>query len=221
MSEFKSKPYLLATLSAPQTSLDLSGTPPFNFRITATLHAQNPILCYIADTFLYPQTAHCARGIEATKLDSHPQPIQRSTVSINTGHSTSRPWDADHCILFQPLEPVCIDMPFGALRGGAGDFDVRLWITTAGFETGGSYEAVLPAGGVISWWRWASPDDELVKPGQRASNDSVAGSSIGENDMDDGVPILPEEEQLKIHTSGDKVIFTCIGQPVRPKSQQI
>jgi hypothetical protein len=47
----------------------------------------------------------------------------------------------------------------------------------------------------------------------------MAGSSIGENDMDDGVPVLPKEEQLEIHTSGDKVIFSCVERPVGPSRQ--
>jgi hypothetical protein len=216
MEDSGSKPYIKATLSAPQATLDLSGTPPFSLTITATLHAQAPILCYTADTFLHPKTALRAPGISFTKLDnSHLPPLKRSIVSINTGHSTTRPWDTDHCILFQPLEPVVIEVPFGALRTGTGDFDVRFWITTAGFEEGGEYEAVLPAGGVISWWRWVGLD-EVVGVGHRGFKDVMVESSIGEKDMDDGVPVLPEDEQLKIHTSGGKVVFSCVGQPVGP-----
>jgi hypothetical protein len=37
--------------------------------------------------------------------------------------------DADHCILFQPLKPVCIDMPFGALRDGIENFEDGKFLT--------------------------------------------------------------------------------------------
>jgi hypothetical protein len=110
---------------------------------------------------------------------------------------------------------VVIEVPFGALRTGTADFDVRLWITTAGFGMGGEYEAVLPTTGVISWWRWVGLD-ELAGAGQKELKDVMVESSIGEKDMDDGVPVLPEDEQLKIHTSGGKVVFSCVGQPVGP-----
>jgi hypothetical protein len=153
-----SKPYLAATLSAPQRELDLSGTISFSLTITATLYAQSPILCYVADTFIYPQTALRESGIQFTKLDSHSQPqaVQRSSVHINTGCSTTRPWDPAYFLFLQPLEPVVIEIPFGSPKRATGAFDLRLWTTTSGFETGGRYEAILPDA-MISWWRWASP----------------------------------------------------------------
>jgi hypothetical protein len=153
MNHSTSAPYLTATLSVPQTELDLSSTTPFSLTITVTLHASSPILCYIADTFLHPQTALRKPGICFTKLDCHRQGVQRSTVHINTGNSTTRPWDPTHFLLLQPEEPVCIDIPFGSLKPGTAAFDIRLWITTSGFETGDGYEAVLPIGGMVSWWR--------------------------------------------------------------------
>lgn len=212
-----SQPYLTATLTAPQTELDLSGTTPFSLRITATLHAQNPILCYVADTFLYPQTALRAPGIDFTKLDSQSQPqaIQRSSGHINTGNSTTRPWDPAHFLLLQPLESVVIEIPFSSLKGGTAVFDVRLWITTSGFETGGVYGAVLPIGDMISWWRWVRPDE-----GRSEDAMTMSPSCADQDDRDDGgVPVLPKEQQLYIHTSGEKVMFTCIGRSVRPSQQ--
>ena len=125
------EPYLEATLDAPQTELDLSGTTPFRLRITAMLHAQSPLLCYVADTFLWPQNALRAGGINFTKLSSEPRPVKRSTVSINTGNFSDRPWLVNYCLLFQPQEPVIIEIPFGSLRDMGVDppaFDVRFWI---------------------------------------------------------------------------------------------
>jgi len=129
MGEPATEPYLEATLDAPQTELDLSGTTPFRMRITATLHAQSPVLCYVADTFLWPQTALRTGGINFSKLASHPRPVKRSTVSINTGNFTDRPWLVDHCLHFQPQKPITIEIPFGSLRGMGTHppaFDVRL-----------------------------------------------------------------------------------------------
>jgi hypothetical protein len=206
-----SEPYLTATLSAPQTELDLSGTIPFSLRITATLHAPSPILCYVADTFLYPQTALRASGIGFTKLGDHPQAIQRSSVHINTGNSTTRPWDPAHFLLLQPLEPVSINIPFGYLKRGTAVFDVRLWITTSGFETGGAHEVTLPDT-MISWWRLARPDE-----GRSGDVINIVSSSTDQENRDDGgVSVLPKEQQLQIHTSGEKVNFTCIGRRVGP-----
>jgi len=227
MEEGATEPYLEATLEAPQAELDLSGATPFCLRITATLHAQSPILCYVPDTFLWPQTALRKAGFIFTKLDNHPQPVKRSTVSINTGNFTDRPWHLDHCLLFQPQKPITIDVPVGSLRGmGAHplEFDVRLWITTSGFETGCSYEATLPATGMLSWWRWASVD-ELAAPSQGEAKDLIVdlpygGSlSAGKNDLGDGVPVLPKDQQLRIYTSRNKVGFTCHGRPVQPSQQ--
>lgn len=207
MNQPAAEPFVEATLEAPQAELDLSGATPFCSKITAILHAQSPVLCYVADNFLWPQTALRAGGINFTKLDSHPQPVPRSTVHINTGNFTDRPWLVDHCVLFQPQKPVSIDVPFGSQRGTAAyppDFDVRLWITTSGFETGCSYEATLPAKGMISWWRWAR-SDELAEPGQRESKDLIAISSYGgsvsagKNVIDDGVPVLPKDQQMRIY----------------------
>jgi hypothetical protein len=212
--ESASTPYFTAILSAPQTELDLSGTTPFSLRISATLHAQSPILRYIADTFLYPQTTLRASGIEFTKPGDHPQPLQRSTVHINTGNSTNRPWITDHFILFQPLRPVVIEVPFGSSKRGTGAFDVHLWITTSGFKTGYEYEVTLPDT-MISWWWWARPDD-----GRSGNLMAILSSSTQPNDLDDGsVPILAKEQQLHIHTAGENVIFTCIGRSVRPSQQ--
>jgi hypothetical protein len=209
-------PYLTTTLLAPQAELDLSNSTPSRLTVTATLHAPTPIFCYIADTFLHPQNALRVSGIEFTKLGDHPQPIQRSSVYINTGNSTIRLWISDHFTLFQPLEPVSIEVPFGSLKRGIGVFDHRFSITTSGFEIGCEYKATLPTGCMISWWRWASPDE-----GQSGDTMAIPLSSIARNDLDDeGVPLLPEEQQLHIHTCREKVTFTCIGQPVGP-SQQI
>lgn len=168
MGEPATEPYLEATLDAPQTELDLSGRTPFRLSISATLHAQSPLLCYVADTFLWPQNALRAGGINFTKLSSQPRPVKRSTVSINTGNFSDRPWLVNHCLLFSPQKAVIIDVPFGSLRGMGTyppAFDVRFWITTSGFETACSYEATLPDTGMISWWRWASVD-ELAGPSQ-------------------------------------------------------
>lgn len=226
MDKSAAEPYLEATLEAPQTELDLSGATPFSLKIIVTLHAQDPVLCYVADTFLWPQTALRESGIIFTKLDSHPEPVKRSTAFINTGNFTDRPWLVDHYRLLEPQNPISIDVPFGSRRGlGAHppEFDVRLWITTSGFETGGSYEAELPANGLISWWCWAS-EDELAEPGQKEPKDLIkmpygGSTSASKNDMDDGVPVLPNEQQMRIRTSGDKVDFICFGQPIRPPQQ--
>jgi len=181
----------------------------------------------VADTFLWPQHALRAGGINFTKPSSEPRPVKWSTVSINIGNFTDRPWDVNHCLLFQPRKPITIEIPFGSLRSTGTHppaFDVRLWITTSGFETGSSYEAVLSDTGMISWWRWVSVD-ELAAPSQGEAKDLIVNpryggsSSAGKNDLDDGVPILPKDQQLRIYTSGNKVGFTCHRRPVQPSQQ--
>jgi hypothetical protein len=112
----------------------------------------------------------------------------------------------------QPEEPVCIDIPFGSLKPGTAAFDIRLWITTSGFETGGEYEAVLPIGGMISWWRWASLDEA----GDLRSMVISPPSTDQSDTEDNGSPALPKEQQLHVHTSKERVIFTCIGRHAGP-----
>lgn len=226
MESLMPEPHLTAALEASQAELDMSGATPFYLKIIVTLHAQKPLLCYVADTFLWPQNALRKGGINFAKLGSDSQQVQRSTVSINTGNFTERPWDVDHCLLLHPGKPVSIRIPFGSQAGTRAhptDFDVRLWVTTSGFETGSSYEATLPATGTISWWRWASLD-EVVEYGKKKSEKlfrtslSLSGSSSTGKDgiTASGVPVLPKEQQLTICGSGDKVVFTCLGRPVGP-----
>jgi len=77
---------------------------------------------------------------------------------------------------------------------------------------------------MISWWRWASVD-ELAGPSQRVFEDLIVDTphggslSAGKNDLDDGVPVLPKDQQLRIYTSRNKVDFTCHGRPVEPSQQ--
>jgi hypothetical protein len=75
------------------------------------------------------------------------------------------------------LEPG-VGVEIGVLFGTRGDgtCDVRLWINTATFEAGETYAAALPRRVKVSWWRWATQEDEH------------ADTSILEDEDERGVP---------------------------------
>lgn len=222
MKSKATEPYLTAELLAPQAELDTSGKTPFRLQISVTLRAQNPAICYFKDTFLWPQTALREPGIKFVKQGGDGEPIPRSYVSVCTFGETNRPWDPKCCLFLIPGEPLIIDIPFGSFDPAAKQeegFNLRMCFTTSGLETGCSYEAALPGPTKISWWRWATKD-EVVRRVQVKPRTSFA-ASIGarlwmtnKNDEEDVVPIAPEEQQLPVLISGDKVVFACVGEPV-------
>jgi hypothetical protein len=200
MDQTRKSPYLTAVLHAPVQELDLSSSRPFSLELVVTLHASNPILLYTADTFLSPPAALRQGGISFVRKhgDSNLEP--RSTVHVNRGHGPYRPWLPNSLLTLEPHTPTQIQIPFNSRSPSASGahFDFRLWISTATFQTGVAYKAVLPSAVKVSWWRWVTQ---------------------GENNYEEEVPVLPEEEQLPIRVVDSDVSFTCVGQHVAPSSQ--
>lgn len=91
-----------------------------------------------------------------------------------------------------------------------------------GFENGGTYKAALPTNRKLSWWRWAQPwEDEGQGPessammaGLRSTINSAVTWLTGDKEGKQGVPVLPEDEQLPIYIEGDGVKFSCVGKPM-------
>ncbi|KAF2845728.1 hypothetical protein T440DRAFT_558664 [Plenodomus tracheiphilus IPT5] len=199
MDQTPKSPYITAVLRAPEPELDLSGSRPFSPELVVTLHAPKPILLYAADTFLSPPVALCQGGIEFLRKGSDLKPDPRSTIHVNRGHGPDRPWLPNSFLTLEPEKPTLIQIPFGSGSPSTapkdGQFSNRLWMNTVTFETGNTYEAVLPSAVKVSWRRWER--------------------QVEDND-DKGVPFLPEEEQLPICVGDDNVTFTCVGQHAAP-----
>lgn len=199
-------PYLTASLRAPELELDLSGSRPFSLELVVTLHASEPILVYTADTFLSSQAALRQGGIDFVRKGSDSKLEPRSTIDVNRGHGPDRPWLPNSFLTLQPETLTLIHVPFysrsPSIASKDGHFDLRFWLSTATFQTGNAYKAVLPSTVKVSWWRWATQ-------GKEEDNDN--GNK--------GVPLLPEEKQLPIYVVDDDVTFTCVGQHVLPPTQ--
>ena len=202
MEQTPKNPYLTAVLRAPEPELDLSGSRPFSLELVVTLHASKPVLLYTADTFLSPPVALRQGGIDFVREGSDSKPEPRNTIHVNRGHGPDRPWLPNSFLTLEPEKPTPIQIPFGSqsplTASEDGHFSVRLWMNTATFETGNTYKAVLPPAVKVSWWRWATQ---------------------GKDNDDEGVPFLPEEEQLPICVVDDDVTFTCVGQHATPPTQ--
>jgi hypothetical protein len=234
MTSTPTKPRLTASLHAPTHSFSLPGTPPFILTLTLTLHAPAPIRLYTAGTFLSSATALRSGGIiftpsKPTHPHTHAEPLPRSTRYVNRGNGPYRPWHPASFLTLTPGKEVHIAVPFGSANPppvGDGRFDVRLWITTAGFRAGEAYVARLPAGVRVSWWRWAGARDDEV-PAARVGVAAAAafravlewwrGGDGGAGGEEGDVPVLPEDEQLVIEVVGEGVTFTCFGEPVGPR----
>lgn len=206
MEQTLKRPYLTAVLRAPEPELDLSGSQPFSLELVVTLHASEPVLLYTADTFLSPLAALRQGGIDFVRKGSDSKPEPRSTIDVNRGHGPDRPWLPTSFLTLQPETPTLIHVPFysrsPSIASKDGHFDLRLWLSTATFQTGNAYKAVLPSAVKVSWWRWAA---------QGKDNDN--------DDNNEGVPLMEEEEQLPIYVFDDDVTFTCVGQHVLPSTQ--
>jgi hypothetical protein len=199
MNQTLKSPHLTAVLHAPVPELDLSGSRPFSLELVVTLHAPKPILLYTADTFLSPPAALRQGGIIFARQQSDSKPEPRSTIDVNRGHGPDRPWLPNNLLTLEPETPTRIQIPFNSrspsIASQGGHFDFRLWTSTATFQTGVAYKAVLPSAVRVSWWRWATQ---------------------GKGNGSEGVPVLPEEEQLPIYVVDDDVAFTCVGHHVAP-----
>jgi hypothetical protein len=201
MDQTLGSPYLTAVLRAPVPELDLSGSQPFSLELVVTLYASKPILLYTADTFLSPPAALRQGGIIFVRQQSDSKPEPRSTIDVNRGHGPDRPWSPNNLLTLEPETPARIQIPFNSrspsIASQGGHFDFRLWMSTATFQTGIAYKAVLPSAVKVSWWRWAT---------QGEGNDS------------ESVPVLPEEEQLAVYVVDDDATFTCVGHHVAPST---
>jgi hypothetical protein len=201
MDQTLKSPYLTAVLRAPVLELDLSGSRPFSLELVVSLHASKPILLYTADTFLSPPAALRQGGIIFVRQQSDSKPEPRSTIDVNRGHGPDRPWSPNNLLTLEPETPTRIQIPFNSrspsIASPGGHFDFRLWMSTATFQTGVAYKAVLPSAVKVSWWRWAAQ---------------------GKGNGNEGVPVLSEEEQLPVYVADDDVAFTCVGHHVAPST---
>lgn len=226
----RSRPHLSVSLIAPQTELDLNGRHPFHLHLSVVLQAEGPVLLYTADTFLSPQAALRQGGLNFSRTSStspsDKQPLPRSTVNVNRGSGTSRPADPSHFLILEPEKPKVIEIPFGSHKElTSASFDVRFWTTTSAFAAGETYEVSMPSTCKVTWWRWTSPEESKpgdassLLPGYEAhgvvdsSQSWWSGTGDGEGE---GVPVLPNDEQMPIIPSGGSVSFTCVGKRMEP-----
>lgn len=142
--------------------------------------------------------------------------------------------DSSSGLYLQPNTPIVFDIPFNDTRHKHHDTfcDLRLYMVAHGFETGGTYKAALPTDRKLSWWRWAN-SWEIAEQGPESSTMMAAMKSTvkqaitwwtGDNEAKQGVPVLPENEQLPIYIEGDGVVFSCVGKsmqwPLRPRKKR-
>jgi hypothetical protein len=215
-----SRPYITISLHAAQDELNLSGKQAFDFQVTATLHADKALVIYISDTLLPPDVALREGGIELIP-EGEDEPLLQSVLHISTLGGSRRGWNAENFTVMEPEVPKSFQAPFGALRPLESDqFDVRFWISTAGLETGKTYEARLPSAKRVTWWRVATAAEvdsgAIGPPGSLTKMTSAAARWWNNSRFDEGVPVLPEAEQLSLSVSGNGVRFTCIGTPAHP-----
>lgn len=222
-------PHLTAELCAPDMELDLSATKPFNLKILVTLHAPKPVFVFTVNIFLSsPAALHCV-GIDFLRQGGDGTPEPRSTIDVNRGYEPDRSWNANDFLVLEPETPLPIDDPFNSTTSPATaktrHFDFRLLLSTASLKTGATYKAMLPSATKVSWWRWATPHEIRhhvpdLKLGRSAASTALRRWWNGGDDNEQGVPVLPEGEQLPVRISGAGVFFTCVGQFVeRPGAQ--
>jgi hypothetical protein len=214
-----SRPSITVSLHASHDELDLSGKSPFDFDITATLCADKAVVIYSSDTILSPVAALLQGGLEFTPLGEEALLPQITRFSSPPSEPT-RTWNSANFIVLDPGAPKSIRIPFGALEPLAGDqFDLRFWMNTAAFKAGNAYKARLPSTAKVTWWRIATAAE--VKSGTpalpggflSALTSAVISWWNGPCSVDEGVPVLPEAEQLTVVVEGDGVSFTCKGVP--------
>lgn len=205
--------YIEVSIRAIPEQLDLSGLQPFSLQLHVTLrHASKPILLYKQDTIFELSTALHEGGIEfypcgdVNNEDS--KPVGRGTIHICVFGGASRPYYEGYLLFLEPDTPKVINLPFRDLEFNA-----------EGLETGGMYEAVVPAGHEATWWRRATLD-EVRNGTPRECREPYAISKVLSNlrkwwtqnyDVKN-VPTLPEEERLPIRQAAEKgAIFDCVG----------
>lgn len=229
MQSAKSEPYITAVLCGAQAELDLSGQQPFNLSISLTLHAKAPVICYIdaEDTFFIRRNALHQIGI--LFRDQHTNKLQERTERACTGfmapQNPERPLAEWSRLYLSPNEPVQFEVLFtGHKDGGCGrSFSPGFYMATCEFKTGRSYEATLPPDRRISWWRWAKSWEAEGQGHEISAITSALRSCVrhtvslwtGDRERTQGVPVLPENEQLPIYIEGDGVIFLCVGKPMK------
>jgi hypothetical protein len=212
------RPHITVSLHANQDRLKLSGDAAFEFEIIATLHAEKAILMYIADTVLSPVAALLEGGIEY-KRHGEATPVGGIVRHVNTGGRSIRTWHAENFTVLEPGVPKAIRIPLGASKSLPRDqFDLRFWMNTMSFKAVETYDALLPETKKITWWRYATAEE--IKTGAPAPPSSLSAltSAIkswwnGTRSNDQGVPILPEKEQLSVIADGNSVSFTTTGTP--------
>jgi hypothetical protein len=213
------------SLHASHDELDLSGKPRFDFCIIATLCADKAIVIFSSDTILSPVAALLQGGLEVTPLGEEAS-LPRSTRFISPPNEPARTWSTANFTILEPGAPKSIAIPLGALEPLASDqFDLRFWMTTAGFKAGKSYTARLPSTVKITWWRTATAAEVKsgapTPPGSFLSALTLAVTRWwnGPCFVDEDVPVLPEKEQPTVVVEGDGVSFTCTGTPMEiPRS---
>ncbi|KAG9984867.1 major facilitator superfamily transporter, partial [Aureobasidium melanogenum] len=227
MQSTRSELYIMTVLIGAQTELDLSGDQPFNLSITLTLHAKAPVICYIdpEDTFFIRRNALHSVGIRFR--DQRTNKIQERTERACTGYMETpnpvRPLGGWSRLYLSPGKPMVFEVAFTGHkdRGCGRSFNPSFYMATCGFKAGRTYEATLPTDRKISWWRWAS-FWEAEGQGQEASAItsvlwSIVRSGVswwtGDKERTQGVPVLPENEQLPIYIQGDSVVFSCVESP--------
>ncbi|CAD0090799.1 unnamed protein product, partial [Aureobasidium vineae] len=197
MQSTRSEPYITAVLHGAQTELDLSGSNSFSLTISLTLHAEAPVICYLGDddNFFVSDNALADVGIVLLSSESG--------------------------LHLKPNIPITFDIPFNGSKQKQGDssFDIRLYMVAHGFETGGTYEAALQTGRKIFWWRYASfwetegqqREVSAITAGVRAAVKSAVSWWTGDKECEQGVPVLPREQQMPIYIEGENVVFSCVG----------
>lgn len=221
------EPYITAILTGAQTELDLSGTKPFTLIIALTLRAKAPILCYIGedDTFFFPWLALHDIGVRFRDHETK-QRISSSHLDIcrlaDFGSRPDRPLAKESRLYLSSNEPVIFKVSFtGHKDKGCGrSFSPSFYLATCAFKAGRFYEATLPADRKISWWRWANFWEAEVQGQGTSAIKSMLRSIIesgvlwwtGDKERLQGVPVLPENEQLPIYIGGDRIVFSCFGE---------